>query len=121
MANELKHTLGPWTLPKFGGWEKELEIPEPQVWVDYDDVDREEAEANARLVTAAPQLLAALEMLYDKYENGDPCYGDVETLSDFMGNAVSLSHEEENSILAAFEKAGLKTALSSTFTEASQS
>jgi hypothetical protein len=57
----MSHTPGPWTLPKFGGWEKELEIPEPKIWVDYDDVDREEAEANARLIAAAPEMLFALK------------------------------------------------------------
>lgn len=37
--------------------------------VDYDDVDHEEAEANARLIAAAPALLEALEAI-DKVVSG---------------------------------------------------
>lgn len=63
----MKYTKGPWTMPDTGDkvWAKELEIPEPQVWVDYDDVDREEAEANCRLIVCAPELLESLKTLID--------------------------------------------------------
>lgn len=47
------------------------------------------------------ELEEALTMLYDKWENGDPCYTDADPCGgDFMGNAFKLSEEEENHILA---------------------
>jgi hypothetical protein len=60
--SQTKFTPGPWTKPYIDGYEKELEIIEPAVWVDYDDVDRDEAEANLMLVVAAPDLYKALEI-----------------------------------------------------------
>lgn len=57
-------------------------------------------ERAARAEAERDRLIRALEMIYDKWENGDPCYGDAETLSDPIGNAVELSYEEENEILA---------------------
>ena len=57
-------------------------------------------------------LLPALEMMYDKWENGDQCFEDVEELSGPLGNAFRLSEEEENSVLRAFESCGITTALS---------
>lgn len=39
--------------------------------VDYDDVDHEEAEANALLIAAAPELLEALCLLVDRIESPD--------------------------------------------------
>jgi hypothetical protein len=65
MADHCKHTPGPWTLD------------EPhQVWAeavgeyvaitaeieDFDTVPRDQAEANARLIAAAPDLLEALKL-----------------------------------------------------------
>jgi hypothetical protein len=41
----------------------------------------------------------ALEMIYDKYENGDPVTEGGEPDGSAMGNCVSLSYEEEESIL----------------------
>jgi len=46
------------------------------------------------------RLRAALEMLYDKWENGDPCYEDGDPQSNYLGNAFRLSEEEENEVLA---------------------
>lgn len=46
------------------------------------------------------RLRAALEMLYDKWENGDPCYEDPETFSGGLGNAFKLTADEENAVLA---------------------
>jgi hypothetical protein len=58
------------------------------------------------------QLLEALELIYDKYENGDGVFEDPENFDGPLGNAVRLSGEEENQILRAFESAGVRTALS---------
>lgn len=46
------------------------------------------------------RLVDALEVMYDKYENGDPCFENPEELEGAMGNAVKLSFDEENEILA---------------------
>jgi len=61
---------------------------------------RDQTQQIAQLEAERARLIRALEMIYDKWENGDPCFGDVETLSDPLGNAVRLSYEEENEILA---------------------
>lgn len=42
----------------------------------------------------------ALELLYDKWENGLACYEDGDPESGFVGNAFKLTEEEENQILA---------------------
>ena len=64
------------------------------------------------MTTLETQLLEALEMIYDKCENGDGCYEDPEHFEGYLGNAVRLSGEEEDQILKAFEAAGVPTALS---------
>ena len=46
------------------------------------------------------ELRAALTMLYDKWENGDPCYQDADEANDSLGNAFKLTDEEEKQILA---------------------
>lgn len=48
----------------------------------------------------AARLAQALEMIFDKWENGPDVFEDVEELSGPMGKAVDLSGEEENQILA---------------------
>ena len=53
----------------------------------------------------------ALVLLYDKYENGDPCYEDPSELEGYMGSAVQLSDEEERSVLLALESLGIETAI----------
>lgn len=57
------HTAGPWTLPKFTTIDKTIRIREPAVLVDFDDVDHDEQAANARLIAAAPDLLAACQSM----------------------------------------------------------
>jgi hypothetical protein len=64
-----------------------------------------------KLTEAAPNLLEALELIYDKRENGPDCFEDPEDQGGYLGKAVNLSFEEENSILTAFEMCGIKTAL----------
>lgn len=46
------------------------------------------------------KLESALTMLYDKWENGTPCYEDVETCDGPLGNAFQLTEAEENQCLA---------------------
>ena len=61
----MKHTPGPWTVDKYYRHDKEIFILEPSVSVNYDDVDHEEQEANARLIAAAPELLEVLKEAFD--------------------------------------------------------
>lgn len=60
MTDGSKHTPGPWTIEPFDNFDKSIVIREPGVAVDNDDVNHAEAAANARLIAAAPDLLAAL-------------------------------------------------------------
>lgn len=46
------------------------------------------------------RLRAALAMIYDKWEDGTPCYEDPEDFTGHLGNAVKLTAEEEMEILA---------------------
>ena len=54
------HTKGPWNVANFHSYDKRILIPEAGCEVDYDDCDRAEAEANARLIAAAPDMYEAL-------------------------------------------------------------
>jgi len=65
----------------------------------------------AELAAALKNAGDALEMLYGQYEEGPPCYEDVEEGAGFLGNAVNLSQEEDNTVLAALELCGIETAL----------
>ena len=58
-----EHTPGPWKVGKIEPWMKSIEIDGPAVKVDYDDVIREQQEANARLIAAAPDLLLVLKAI----------------------------------------------------------
>lgn len=57
------------------------------------------AEAERRI----QELRESLVLLYDRYENGEPCFDYTEAgeKGDALGNAISLSPEEEDQILAA--------------------
>lgn len=46
------------------------------------------------------RLIAALGMIYDKWEDGTSCYEDPEDFTGHLGNAVKLTAEEEMEILA---------------------
>jgi hypothetical protein len=65
MSEELKHTPGPWSIRQFDRYDKRIIIPEPGAMVDNDDVDWDEAAANAHLIAAAPDLLGALKGLVE--------------------------------------------------------
>jgi hypothetical protein len=56
-----QHTPGPWTIAQYSGADKWIDILEPLVRVDYDDVDRDIQAGNARLISAAPDLLKAAQ------------------------------------------------------------
>lgn len=45
------------------------------------------------------ELREALALLYDKWENGTPCFEDPEDHAGSLGNAFKLEYEEENKIL----------------------
>lgn len=49
-------------------------------------------------------LTDALEMIYDKYEDGDPCTENGDEHGSPIGNAVRLSAEEEDLILSLIPK-----------------
>ena len=72
IGDKVRPTPGPWTLQARRGGDKEIGIyAEGDGWhslrcvVDSDDCDIPTAEANARLITAAPDLLKALEICRD--------------------------------------------------------
>ena len=79
-----KHTPGPWALddesiyaPDGEGWKQVAEIPN---WrTNPGEVLTPEDNANARLIAAAPKMLAALEkaaeFIRDQYEGLDPLTG----------------------------------------------
>lgn len=55
------YTEGPWTINPYTNLDKSIVIPEPGISIDNDDVDHDEARANAHLVVAASDLLNALK------------------------------------------------------------
>lgn len=75
-----EHTPGPWTLGSFDGNPAYVSVygPNDELVADVhaDEFDENEAEANARLIAAAPDLLAACEALVD---------GRQETNTDYTG------------------------------------
>lgn len=60
-----KHTPGEWRIDLHSAHDKMIPIagrgPGQIAFVDQDDIDTDEAAANAALIAAAPDLLAALE------------------------------------------------------------
>ena len=56
------------------------------------------------LHTQIAQLRATLCMLYDKWEDGPSCQEGFDGEGGYIGNAVILSKEEEDSILAMIPK-----------------
>lgn len=61
MNNQTKHTPGPWTATKCAMSRDEWRISNPEAWPIFTVLcGRPEARANAHLIAAAPDLLAAL-------------------------------------------------------------
>ena len=68
-----KHTPGPWVQTPWDSTAifdaKNLRVPIAQTYPA--DTSQKEAEANARLVAAAPQLLEALELIVEQDPDGE--------------------------------------------------
>jgi len=68
-----KHTPGPWVQTPWDATAifdaKNLQVPIAQTYPA--DTSQKEAEANARLVAAAPQLLEALELIVEQDPDGE--------------------------------------------------
>jgi hypothetical protein len=95
-----KHTPGPWRIAKFDGADKWIEVIEPSVRVDYDDVDHKTQKANARLIAAAPELG---QMLLEELEDLD-CWLRDESVSDDTKSAMLIREDKIHRLLG---KAGL--------------
>jgi|688.fasta_scaffold1401594_2 hypothetical protein len=73
-----KYTPGPWWVgEKKSGYVAQIQI-QPAIAISWGAIDEEEADANARLIAAAPDLLEALELLIDDLAlraklRGDDC------------------------------------------------
>jgi hypothetical protein len=76
MASETKHTPGPWRVAAMRGFAGSIGVGpkgETAVAVIAADAFPSEREANARLIAAAPELLAALRAMIGVWEHGiDP-------------------------------------------------
>ena len=59
-------------------------------------LERDLAAANAE----REELIGALEMMWDQYENGTQCYEDPDEHAGYLGHAVNLSADEEQRVLA---------------------
>lgn len=64
-----QHTPGPWEIEPHSTIDKCFNVG-PGISIDYDDVNHEEQDANARLVSAAPELLEALQLIIGMAEDG---------------------------------------------------
>jgi hypothetical protein len=77
-GDDMSHTPGPWTLGRFGSIQSSVGRPAfkgtayPQIALaTLDDRGEEERDANARLIAAAPQLLAACKAALGAFERND--------------------------------------------------
>lgn len=68
--SETKFTPGPWSVAPHKRWDKRILIIGPACEVDFDDVDQSTQEANALLISAAPDLLEALRGMVDALNSG---------------------------------------------------
>lgn len=64
------------------------------------------------------EVAELLDLMYTKWENGDPCYEDIETHSGYLGSAFDLTRNEENRIIAALE--AVVTPVKASVSEAAQ-
>ena len=100
----MNHTPGPWNLSKSGDG-KSITIGEGQSsWgtrvgeVYRDDIDSDEADANARLIAAAPEMLEALIDAYKiirRHENPDlPGSAELRSIKALIERATGRKIEE---------------------------
>ena len=61
-TTETKHTSEPWLIQSHTMADKEFTVG--PATLNYDDVDHDEQEANAKLIAAAPNMFTALEDLF---------------------------------------------------------
>jgi hypothetical protein len=61
------------------------------------------AKAVSPSLESQPVAIRLLALMYDRWEDGTPCYEDAEGCAGPLGNAVKLSFEEENEIIAALK------------------
>ena len=97
-----KHTPGPWLIEgrtiyslMHHGWNRGVEVLKNRFWAScYHDrsVTDEEAEANARLIAAAPELLEALQMFLDDYESSE---GDAQSCARVARAAIAKATGEQ--------------------------
>lgn len=59
----IEHTPGPWKIGNIRPGDKVIRIEPDAAIVDYDDVNQDEAQANAYLIAAAPDMLDSLHEL----------------------------------------------------------
>lgn len=58
------------------------------------------------------RAVAAVELLYSKWENGHNCYEDGDSDNgSYMGKAFSLDRDEEHEVLEVLQAAGINTIL----------
>ena len=99
------HTPGPWnissdpwhydTLSTVTAGDKRKVQPDRQMIVQVGGfADWREQEANTRLISAAPDLLRLLGLMFDAYENGTDCFEDPEDCAGYVGKAFRLSDGE---------------------------
>ena len=62
----------------------------------YSDKERSQP-ADTTLIAAAPELLRLLEVMFDAYENGIPCY-DAPDYDIFIGHAFRLDEKDFHTI-----------------------
>ncbi len=59
----MTHTPGPWSTRENGGWQKMIMAGKHIITYSTGENQKEEVEANARLIAAAPDMLEALDGL----------------------------------------------------------
>lgn len=62
-------------------------------------------------LTNTHSLLRLLAMLFDKWENGTPCYENPADFEGYLGNAFHLTDREETEILTILDQYGIRTAI----------